>query len=299
MSSKDEIRGTGVPLATPFKANGKIDEPKLRNLIQWIEQREIDFFVPCGSTSETELMSHDERHRVIEIVRDTTNRPILAGTGHPGLKETLRQTTRAADLGIQAALIVTPFYFQHDQSTLIHYYETVAHQSPIPIYLYQVPIFTNVTLSADTVEHLAQHDNITGMKDSAGNMVEFQRFQQRTESMNFKLFTGSGSLYASSLEAGAEGGIIALANLEPVHSCRIFELIQSEQHDKAHELNRALLELDQAVTVEHGIPALKQAMKIRGAPAGYPRKPFRESSESVTQYLSSMLKTLHEEENDC
>ncbi|MFC7047052.1 dihydrodipicolinate synthase family protein [Halobacteriaceae archaeon GCM10025711] len=280
------MHGTGVPLATPFDESGDLDETRLRDLVGWVTDRGVDFLVPAGSTSEAELMSADERARVVEVVVDAApdDVPVLAGTGHPGLAETLRQTERAARAGADAALVVTPFYYPHDDAALATYYRDVADESDIPVYLYSVPPFTHVTLSPDVVADLATHENVVGMKDSSGDIELFQR-ERRVAGDGFDLLTGSGSVYAPALDAGADGGILALANIVPERASEVYRLYRDGDREAARRLSAALVELNRAVTAEHGIPGLKAAMRARGAPAGYARKPHQPVSPGVEQSL--------------
>ncbi|SIR48336.1 4-hydroxy-tetrahydrodipicolinate synthase/4-hydroxy-2-oxoglutarate aldolase [Haladaptatus litoreus] len=283
------MHGTGVPLLTPFDDEGNLREADLRELVAWVEDRGVDFIVPCGSNSEAELMSVEERNRVTEIVADEASVPVLAGTGHPGLRETLRQTNLAAEAGADAALVVTPFYFGHGDDTLADYYRTVAEESPIPVYLYSVPVFTDVVLSPEVVGELADHENIAGMKDSSGNLTRLQRERARTEDADFDLLVGSGSIFAAGLDAGADGGILGLANVAPERASEIYRLHQGGHDAQARQLNAKLVELNQAITAEYGVPGAKAAMQARGAPAGAPRRPHRPVSDEVRGELAELV----------
>ncbi|MFB6299928.1 MAG: dihydrodipicolinate synthase family protein [Halobacteriales archaeon] len=265
--------GTGLPLVTPFDQNGVLDEGRLRDLVEWVQRRGVDFIVPCGSNSEAELMTVEERSRATEVVVEAADVPVLAGTGHPGLNETIRQTESAAEAGADAALVVTPFYFNHDQATLRTYYEELADAAPIPIYLYSVPKYTGVKLTPETVGTLATHDNIHGMKDSSGDLATFQRERSRTADEEFDLLVGSGGIYAPALDAGADGGVLALANIAPERASEIYRLHQDGEDAQARALNRELVELNTAVTGTYGIPGLKAAMRMRDAPVGQVRSP--------------------------
>jgi dihydrodipicolinate synthase/N-acetylneuraminate lyase len=212
--------GIGPPLVTPFDRDGGLDEASLRELVGWVEDRGVDFLVPCGSNSEAELMSSDERARVVEVVVEEASVPVLAGTGHPGLRETLDQTERAAEAGADAALVVTPFYYGHDEADLEAYYESVADGAELPVYLYSVPAYTGVALDPATVGRLADHRNVAGMKDSSGDLERFVRERRATDgsagtppddaeagsaaggdpeaATDFDLFVGSGGILAAS-----------------------------------------------------------------------------------------------------
>ncbi|WP_266078857.1 dihydrodipicolinate synthase family protein [Haladaptatus caseinilyticus] len=282
------MHGTGVPLLTPFDDAGDLQESELRELVSWVEDRGVDFIVPCGSNSEAELMSVEERARVVEIVAEASSVPILAGTGHPGLRETMRQTTLAAEAGADAALVITPFYFDHDDETMIDYYHTVADESPIPVFLYSVPAYTDVALTPEVVGELADHENIVGMKDSSGDLTRLQRERARTEDADFDLLVGSGSIYAAGLDAGADGGVLALANVAPERANEIYELHRGGHDEQARQLNARLVELNRAITAQYGVPGAKAVMKARGAPAGAPRRPHRSVSDVVRDELEDL-----------
>jgi dihydrodipicolinate synthase/N-acetylneuraminate lyase len=285
------IEGTGVPLATPFDASGELDEPALRDLVRELESRGLEFFVPCGSNSEAALMGRDERTRVTEVVADEASVPILAGTGHPGLAETRRQTEAAAAAGADAALVVTPFYHHHDQAALAAYYHQLADESPIPIYLYSVPKYTGVALDPDTVADLAGHPKVAGIKDSSGSVGNLRRIVARTDDEEFSVLVGSGSVYAAGLDAGADGGVLALSNVAPGPASDVCRL-HDDDPAAARDLNHDLVELNHAVTATYGVPGLKAAMRERGLPAGHPRAPLQPVGEDARETLAALVAPL-------
>jgi len=286
------MNGTGVPLVTPFDERGSLDETALRGLVDWLTDRGVDFLVPCGSNGEAALMTAEERSRVVEVVVDAAppGVPVLAGTGHPGLAATRRQTALAAGAGAgaDAVLVVTPFYYTHDDAALAAYYRDVAHVAEVPVYLYSVPKFTGVALDPELVGELASHENVAGMKDSSGNLEAFQR-ERRLAGEAFDLLVGSGSVYAPALDAGADGGVLALANIVPERASEIYRRHREGDDEGARELNRALVELNRAVTGTYGIPGLKAAMRDRGAPAGYPRRPFQPPDDDAVGHLADLV----------
>ena len=282
------MEGVGPPLVTPFDRNGDVDHERLRELVTWVEGRGVDFIVPCGSNGEAELMTAAERAAVVETVVDEASVPVLAGTGHPGRRETLDATEAAAEAGADAALVVTPFYFSHDQDTLARYYEDLADASPLPVYLYSVPAYTGVRLLPDTVERLAAHPNVVGMKDSHASIAEFVRTHRRVQDREFDLMIGSASVLAQALDAGAVGGVLALANLAPASTADVLEA-HREDPARARERNAELVELNTAVTAEYGVPGLKWAMRERGAPAGHPRSPHTAIDAEAKERLRSLL----------
>lgn len=283
--------GIGPPLATPFDADGTLDEDRLRRLVQWVETRGVDFIVPCGSNSEAELMTAEERARTVDIVVGEASVPVLAGTGHPGLYETLEAIDRADEGGADSALVVTPFYYNHDQTTLERYYQTVADESPLPVYLYSVPAYTGVRLRPETIGRLADHPNIVGLKDSHGDIGEFIRTRARVDDADFSLLIGSANVLAQALDLGANGGILALANVAPEACARVVRT-HREDPARARSMNAEYVELNTAITGGYGVPGLKWAMRERGAPAGHVRSPHRPADEEAQIAIGRMLDDL-------
>ncbi|WP_435347810.1 dihydrodipicolinate synthase family protein [Haloarchaeobius sp. HRN-SO-5] len=283
------MRGTGLPLVTPFDDEGDVDETALRELVDWVTDAGVDFVVPCGSNSEAPLLGSAERTRVVSTVADQTDLPVLAGTGHAGYRETLDETVAAADAGADAALVVTPYYFRHDDATLASYYRELADESPIPVYLYSVPAFTGTTLDPRTVEALSTHPNVHGIKDSSGDLESLQRTVALTDDADFSVLVGSGSIYAAALDHGADGGVLALANVVPELASEVYDRHREGDAEGARELNRSLVELDRAVTARYGVPGVKAAMRSRGVPAGRVRRPFRPVSDDDGDELAALV----------
>jgi len=284
------MHGTGVPLVTPFNATGGIDESKLEDIVRWVQANGVDFIVPCGSNSESELMTTTERTAVIQTVVDAADVPVMAGTGHPGYVETIAQTQSAADAGADAALVVTPFYFSYSDAEINTYYREVADASSIPIYLYNVPGKTGVCMKPETIAELSQHDNICGIKDSSGDLEAFIRTRNMTGD-DFDLFIGSGSLYSQGLDAGAKGGILALANVIPEICSNIYNLCTSKQDNRsARSLNREVVELNYAITKQHGVPGVKAAMESRQIDPGQLRSPFEQESKGTRAQIAELTR---------
>lgn len=283
------VGGTGVPLATPFDDAGDVDEAALRELVETVEDAGVDFLVPCGSNGEAVHLDVDERTRVIEVVADAATTPVVAGTGHPSERVTVEQTRAAADVGADAALVVSPFYHEHDASAIATHYERVADASPIPTYLYSVPKYTGTALPPRTVQSLATHENVHGVKDSSGDLETLQRYVSLTADADFDVLVGSGSVYAAGLDAGAAGGVLALANVVPERASEVHELHAAGRGHGARALNRDLVELNRAVTAEYGVPGLKAAMRSRDYPAGRARRPFQPVDDDTRAELAALV----------
>jgi 4-hydroxy-tetrahydrodipicolinate synthase len=283
------MHGTGVPIVTPFDSSGRVDRAQLRALVDWLEDRGVDFLVPCGSSGEAPLLTTDERITVVETVAEATPLPVLAGTGQEGYEPTLETTERAATAGADAALVVTPSYYGTDEEALAAYYRDLADDSPIPIYLYSVPKFTDCALTPETVASLAAHENVAGIKDSSGSLEAIQRLVRLTADESFAVLVGSGSFYAAGLAAGADGGVLALSNVVPGRASEIYRLHDADEGDAARILNADLVELNRAVTARYGVPGIKAALDARNRPAGSLRRPLQPLAGTTRRDLESVL----------
>jgi len=280
--------GTGVPVVTPFDADGRLQTDALRRIVDWLADH-VDFLVPCGSTGEAPHLAPDERETVIECVADATDLPVLAGTGHVGLSETRRATDAAAEAGADAALVVTPFYYPLDADETVAYYRAVADASPIPVYLYSVPVYTRVALDPETVADLATHPNVAGIKDSAGDVARLQRTVRLTRDADFDVIVGAGSVYWAALDAGVDGGILALANAVPEATAAIYRDHRDGNRERARERNAALQGLNRTMVAGHGVAGVKAAVEHRGYPAGYPRSPLSELDATERETIGTLV----------
>ena len=213
---------------------------------------------------------------------------MLAGTGGPGYRPTVERTRRAAAAGADAALVVTPYYYGHGATDLAAHYRDLAAASPVPVYLYSVPKFTGVTLGAETTAALADHEGVAGVKDSSGDVERIGRTARATPE-SFATLVGAGGVYAHALDAGADGGILALANAVPGLASEVYERHDRGDEEAARTLNADLVELNRAITARHGVPALKAALRERGVPAGHPRRPLRPADEDAVEETVALL----------
>jgi len=272
-----EIRGVIPPVITPFTESGEVDYAALvSNLARW-NRTALAGYLILGSNSEFVYLSEEEKVRILEVTREhiPSGKVLIAGTGCEATQATITLTRRAADIGADAVMVVTPSYYKPHMRphVLIEHYRRVADASPVPAFLYNVPIFTGIVLDPDVVGRLAEHGNIVGMKDSAGNMALFAQYLQ-VSPREFILFVGSGPVFLPALSLGARGGILAFANCAPEACLNLYSLFREGKLDEAREQQLKLLPAMQAVTTRFGIGGLKAAMDMVGYTGGWPRPPL-------------------------
>jgi 4-hydroxy-tetrahydrodipicolinate synthase len=286
-------RGIIPPHITPFTKNGDIDEKALRENVDFWLAAGVHGLATCASNGEAAYMSIEERLRVISIVMDQSNGkvPIIAGTGAPGTREAIAQTKAVRDLGVDAALVVTPYFLSPKQEEILHYYEDIVEAVDLPIILYNVPKFTAVNMEPWVVSRLAEHENVVGVKDSSGDMKQMQSLLNLVGE-KISVLSGVGNLIFPNLASGGQGGIVAVANVVPSKCVEIYKCMLSTDFKTANRDQGQIVDLNDFLTRQYGVPAIKAALNLLGHPGGYPRRPLLPLSEKKTQELNNILEGL-------
>ena len=290
--SKLKLEGIFVPHITPFKHNGEINEGALRELIQFWIQGGLSGLVPCGSNGEAPYLLREERKRVIEIVVDEVNGkvPVIAGTGAIGTKETIQLTRDAKDIGADAALIVTPFYFRHSNRELYAHYSAILEAVDIPVLVYNVPKFTGFSLEPSLVHKLAsEYDNVIGVKDSSGSLSQIAELT-RLVGERISVLAGTADVVLPTLMLGGKGAIIAVANVAPKLCSDLYKAFKEGNFEEASRLQRRISYINEVVVRKYNqLAAIKETLNIKGLPAGYPRKPTLPLEENEKDEIRKFL----------
>jgi 4-hydroxy-2-oxoglutarate aldolase len=286
------FRGVFPPIPTPFDAEGDVHfQALVENLERW-NQYGLAGYVVLGSNGEGVLLDGEEKLRVWETARQVipSDKLLIAGTGCESTRQTLALTCKAAEVGADAALVVTPHYYSPKMSvdSLVRHYRVVADASPIPILIYNVPKFTNVNVDAAAVARMAQHPNIVGIKDTSGSVTQLAE-TVRLAGAEFQVLAGSASFFFPGLAVGAAGGILALANIAPEQALELYRLFTAGAWDEGAELQRRMIPVNAAVTARFGIAGLKAALDMLGYYGGPVRLPLLNLTEGERQTLRRIL----------
>jgi 4-hydroxy-2-oxoglutarate aldolase len=316
------FNGILPPLPTPFKEDGALDLDALRSNVEQLNSTGLTGYLALGSNSEAVHVTPDEASQVFATVKQAAapGKIVIGGTGQLSTAVTIDMTKRAADAGCVAALIVTPFYYKNSMTgeALKKHYFTIADQSPIPVMIYNVPANTGLTIASLVVAEIAQHPNVVGIKDSAGDINQLAETVRLTRSKGdkhpersaaeskdavstdatlrsasstgFVVFSGNYGAMLPSLSFGVNGGILALSNIAPNECVEIYELFQQGRIAEAGELHLRLLPVARAVTTQFGVPGLKAAMEMLGYKGGYPRLPLLPLGENQRVELEKILR---------
>ncbi|MGH7264108.1 MAG: dihydrodipicolinate synthase family protein [Candidatus Rokuibacteriota bacterium] len=287
------FEGVYPPVLTPFRGDD-VAHDKLAANLRRLHEHPLAGYVMLGSTGEFPLLSEAEKERILataraEIPRD---RLLVAGTGGESTPAAIRLTKRAAELGADAALIITPSYYKGMMKppALIRHYRALADASPLPVLLYNFPANTGINLEPDTVARLAEHPNIRGIKDSSGNVPQAAETIRLTPK-SFQVLVGSPIAFLPALMLGAAGGILAVANVAPRECCEIWRLAQAGQWGEAREIVYRISPLATGIAARYGIGGLKAALDLLGSYGGAPRGPLPAPDGDGVEEIKEILAT--------
>ena len=287
--------GVFASIVTPLLGDGTIDEEGMRrNVRRWMTAP-LTGLVVLGSNGEAPQIEDAEADWVIDIVRSEVPRarPLIAGTGRESTKATIAATRRAAAAGVDAVLVRTPSFFKSQMTTetFVRHYTEVADASPVPMLLYNVTMFTGVSLAVEAVATLASHRNIVGMKESGSDIDRIAEYIARTPD-DFTLLAGSATTLFHALCADCDGAILALAALVPRDIVGMEALLSEGRLEEARALQRRFMPLARSVGALHGVPGLKAALELMGFAAGPPRPPLCPVSPQTIDLLRAQLDAL-------
>jgi len=256
------FKGSYVALVTPFR-KGKVDEARIKDLVEFHLDNGTDGLVPCGSTGESATLSYDEHKRVTEIVIKTVKGrvPVLAGAGSNSTEETLDLVKHAEKAGATGVLLVVPYYNKPTPRGLYEHFKTVAKNTKLPIILYNIPSRSGIGISVETVVQLA-HDcpTIIGIKEASGSMDYTSQLLATLGANRFTVLSGDDSITLPLMALGAKGVVSVIANILPA---AVSELCKSWVHGhagRALELHTQMFPLIRALFVETNPIPIKAAM---------------------------------------
>lgn len=263
----DWMRGCATALVTPFKADGTVDEERMRALIERQINGGVRLLVPCGTTGESATMTEVEDARVIrltiEVARGRAH--VIAGTGSNATAAAIEYSERARDLGADAVLQVAPWYNKPTQEGLYAHFRAVAEAIPeTPIVLYNVPGRTSSNIAAQTALRLAKDcENIVAIKEASGNLAQIMEIL-RERPANFCVLSGDDAVTLPLIALGAEGIVSVASNEIPDLMSRMTELALAGNWNDARALHYRLLPLMEINFIESSPGPVKAAMTMMG-----------------------------------
>jgi len=292
MKKQISLKGCFPPIPTPFDAAGRVDHAHLTSNLETWQKTPLRGFAVLGSNGEAVLLREAEKLEVWKTAGEVIDNDhlFIAGTGCESTAETVELTEKAAALGADAALVVTPHYYKArmDRRALVAHYTTIADRSPIPIILYNVPAATGVDMGAEIIIELAAHPGILGLKESSGNVIKIGQVLHSVGD-SFQVLAGSGNFLLPALAIGAVGGVMALASVAPHALHEILVRFEEGNLAKAKEIQLRLIAPNAAVTSQFGVAGLKAAVDLIGMYGGPVRPPLLPLESQQREEVRSIL----------
>ncbi len=278
-------------MVTPFDVEGKVDYQQAKKLARALLDAGSDGLVVCGTTGESPTLSFEEKLQLLTEVKSVVaNRgTIVAGTGNYNTKESRELTKEAEKIGVDACLLVVPYYNRPPQQGLIEHFSAVAQATTLPCILYNVPSRTVANLAADTVIRLSKIDNIAGVKEASGNFRQIAEIIQGTRD-DFLVYSGNDGDTLFLLALGGYGVVSVASHLVGVQIKDMMDKFLEGKAQEAASIHRHLLPLISSLFVVANPIPLKFALNYLGFPVGKPRLPLVEPDEKTAEIIRATLK---------
>lgn len=266
--------GSITALITPFRDNA-VDEHAFQEFVAWQIEQGTHAVVPCGTTGESPVLSHEEHKRVVELCIEVAKEkiPVIAGTGSNSTEEAIALTQHAAEAGADAALVVTPYYNKPNQAGMKAHFEAVANCSDLPIIIYNVPPRSVVDMTVETMAVLAEHPNIVGVKDATGDLA--RPLASRIEiGREFCLLSGDDDTAVAYLAQGGFGCISVCSNVAPKLNAEMHDAWRNDKYDDVWRIRDILQPLNAALFCETNPVPVKFACSLLGRCLPHTRLPL-------------------------
>ena len=283
--------GAGVAIITPMKGNGEVNYEKLGEFIDYQIENSTDAIVICGTTGEASTLTHEEHIETIRFAADHVKKrvPVIAGTGSNCTETAVYLSQEAQKAGVDACLVVTPYYNKATQKGLIKHYTTVAKSVDLPIIMYNVPGRTGCNIQPETAATLAKDvDNIVAIKAATGNMAQESKTMALAEG-RLDMYSGEDGLIVPLMSIGAKGVISVLSNVAPQQTHDICAKFAEGKIEEARQLQFNALELVDALFCEVNPVPVKHALNLQGWDMGPLRMPLCEMEDANLERLRNAM----------
>ncbi len=269
------LRGCGTALATPFATDGSLDERALRAFVEWQVTEGIHFVVPCGSTGEAATMSGEEHRRVVEITVEVVNGrvPVVAGAGSNDTRKAIALSKEMLAAGATHLLHTSPMYNKPPQRGIVAHFKAIADAVDLPLVVYNVPGRTGSNVTAASTLELAEHVNITAVKEAGGDLAQIAEIIRNKQS-DFSVLSGDDALTLAVMAEGGDGVISVTSNVVPKLASQIIEAWENGDVNGAREIAHRLAPWTSAAFVESNPVPLKAALAMMGKMSNALRLPL-------------------------
>lgn len=284
------FKGSAVALVTPFTKDNKVDFDKLGELVEYQIANGTDAIVSCGTTGEANTMTDEEQLATIKYVVEKVNKrvPVIAGSGSNDTMHSVNLSQEAEKLGVDALLIITPYYNKANKAGLKRHFETIANSVKLPIILYNVPGRTCVNISPSLIVELAKIDNIVAVKEASGDLGQVAEIASLVPD-DFAIYSGNDDTILPLLSLGGQGVISVLANVCPQETHDLVAKFFEGDIEGSRKLQLGMDALIAALFIEVNPIPVKTAMNLLGFNVGDLRLPLAEMDPTNLEVLKKEL----------
>lgn len=283
------FKGTGTALVTPMNKDGTVNEEALRRLVDFQEENGVDMLLPCGSTGEAATLTTEEHIRVIETVIDQAKKAkVVAGAGSNCTREAVELTKKAADLGADGILSISPYYVKPTQDGIYLHYKAITESADIPIIVYNVPGRTGSNITAETEIRLGGIPNIAGVKEASGDIEQVKKIL-KGKPEGFSVLSGDDAMTYDIMCAGGSGVFSVVSNFLPKEVSKMTNYLMDGKNTQAKEIHDKLLPIFKGVFIESNPIPVKYVMSKMGFGTNSPRLPLTPLTEGSRVKLDELL----------
>jgi dihydrodipicolinate synthase/N-acetylneuraminate lyase len=281
-SNKERIGGVIPPVLTAFDSNGNFDENAQREIISFLLDK-VQGFYPCGTYGSGPLMNVEERKRVAEVVIDEVSGrvPVIMHIGGASTRSGVELAKHAEKAGATAVASVPPIYYGFKEQEVERYFKALIDAVSIPVFVYNNPKTTGVSISAKFLSHLAQL-GVSGVKDSSFDIMVFYEYLRTVNKDGFMPIIGTEALLLPAVTMGALGSVSGLANAIPEPVVELFNAVKAGDFKAATLLQARVSTMRDIMHYGPTLPMIQAVLRARGVNAGYPRLPFVLPDEELT-----------------
>ena len=284
------FKGSLVALATPFDSNNRVDFASLKGLIDFHASEGSDGLVIAGTTGEAATLAKSEHVELIARAVEMADgrMPVIGGTGSNSTRQTIDLSLEVAESGIDAYLVVVPYYNKPVQEGMFQHFTAIADAVPKPVMMYNVPGRTVADMQAETVARLSKHDNVFGIKEATGDIDRLKQIQALVDD-EFMLYSGDDFTALKFLESGGHGIVTVSGNVVPAAIATLCKLAAAGEHDEALALDNTLQALNDALFVESNPIPVKWALSQMGLMQPNMRLPLTEFAKQYHDQMRAAL----------
>ena len=286
------FKGCGTAIVTPFTEDG-VNFEEFGKLIEDQIENKVDSIIVCGTTGEASTMSLDEKKETIKFAVEKVNGriPVIAGTGGNSTASVIEMTKYAESVGVDGALIVTPYYNKCTQEGLIMHYKTIAEKTNLPIIVYSVPGRTGVNILPKTCLELSKIENIVAIKEASGNLSQVAEIASLCRD-NLNIYSGNDDQILPVLSLGGIGVISVLSNVMPKYTHDMTNNFFDGNIEEATKMQLDAVELINALLFKGNPITVKESLNMLGWNMEKPRLALTKLSDNGCKQMEKALKNM-------